>query len=188
MAKKLLVDFVVDRYVNLSLYWRQQRTLDNGCIEWTGVKSNIGYPFIGFTYPEGVLSPSGRKHGMMTCHRLAFMIHHGRLPNKRNVNHTCHNKLCVNPEHLVEGTQTEKMKDMRRDGIHMGGREAGVPAGSYNHKQWNNVYKYSDEEIQWIRNADTRDIAAKYGMDRGRAASKRWSFRHGYKWLPWVKE
>ena len=53
MARKLLTDFVVDRFVNLSLFYRQQKQLPNGCIEWTGVKSNVGYGFIGFTYPPG---------------------------------------------------------------------------------------------------------------------------------------
>ena len=186
--RKKLVDFVVDRWVNLNLFWRSQQHMPNGCTEWTGVTSNIGYGFIGFTYADGVLAPSGRKHGMMTTHRLAFMVHHGRAPGQRNVNHTCHNKLCVNPDHLVEGTQSEKLKDMKRDGIYQGGRELGVPVGSYNHKQHNYNYKYSEAEIQWIRNANTKDIAAKYGYTRARACSFRWGFRRGYKWLPWHKE
>lgn len=187
MAKKLLIDFVVDRYVNLNLFWRSQRTMPNGCIEWTGVTSNIGYGFIGFTYPEGKLAPSGRKHGMMTTHRLAFMVHHGRAPKKRNVNHTCHNKLCLNPDHLVEGTQSEKLKNMKRDGVYQGGRALGSTGYAYNHKQYNYNYKYSEDEIQWVRNANTKDIAAKYDMTRARAASFRWGFRRGYKWLPWNK-
>ena len=188
MARKLLTDFVVDRFVNLSLFYRQQKQLPNGCIEWTGVKSNVGYGFIGFTYPPGKTSPSGLKHGMMTTHKLQFLITHGRHPNYRNVNHTCHLKTCVNPDHLVEGTQSEKMKDMRRDGIRMGGRTPGYSCYSYNHKQYNKNYKYSEAEIQWIRNADTREIAAKYGINRSRASAFRWSFRTGYKWLPWEKK
>lgn len=189
MAKKLLVDFVVDRYVNLTLFHAKQKKLANGCVEWTGVKNNIGYPFIGFTYPEGVLSPAGRKHGMMLATRLALMIKLGRaIAPGMNANHTCHNRNCMNLDHLTEGTQREKMTAMRKDGKYMGGREPGVPVGSYNHKQYNYTYKYSEEDIQWVRNANTLDIAARYGMTRTKAAAFRWSFRKGYRWLPWVKE
>ena len=35
---KKLNDLVVDRYVNLELFNRQQRAGNNGCIEWTTCK------------------------------------------------------------------------------------------------------------------------------------------------------
>jgi len=183
MAGKLVKDWVVDRWVNLDLFWRQQAPQDTGCILWTGVVNNIGYPFIGFNYPEGKASPSGHRGGMMTAHRLAFMIEHGRLPAKRNVNHTCHNKLCVNPAHLTEGTQREKLDAMMRDGI-KGGWPAGVARGAYDHQQHNRLYKYTIDDIQWIRTADSDAIAARYGLSKQRASTMRHGFRSGYKWLP----
>jgi hypothetical protein len=177
------VDLVVDRYVNLDLFNRNQQPGANGCIEWTGIQSSIGYGFIGFIYKnKSQGSASSRGRGMMTTHRLAWMIKHNRLPAKRNINHTCHNKLCVNPDHLEEGTQREKLDAMVRDGI-KGGRQTGS-SGVYNHKQHNRTYKYSEADIQWIRTADTRDIAIKYGLTRKRACAFRSSFRSGYTWLP----
>lgn len=182
---KTRLDFIVDRYVSLNTFYNNQKPAANGCIEWTGITNNAGYPFIGFVYPPGVTSPSGHKSGMMTSTRLAFMIYNKRLPTKRNVNHTCHNKLCVNPDHLVEGTQQEKLEAMRRDGIHSG---RNGPIGSYNHKQHNRKYRYTDEEIQWHRRVPVEEIMEKYKITRQKAHSKQWAFKGGYKWLPWEKE
>ena len=186
MAKKLLTDWVVDRWVNLELFNRKQEQQPNGCINWTGVQNNIGYGFVGFNYPQGKTSAGGHRGGMMTAHRLAFMLTHNRLPKTRNVNHTCHNKLCVNPDHLVEGTQRDKLDAMIKDGI-KGGCVAGVKRGPYNHKQMARTYKYSEEEIQWIRTATTDEICVKYNIDKKHASRKQSMFRHGYKWLPCPK-
>jgi hypothetical protein len=182
MGNKKRYDWVVDRWVSLADFYSKQTPGANGCIEWTGVKNNVGYPFIGFVYPEGKTSPTGHKSGMMSAHRLQFLITHGRHPTKRNVNHTCSNKNCVNPDHLEEGTQQEKLKTMRAQGIY-GGAKKGVKRGSYNRKQ-NRTYKYTEEEIQWHRTAATIDIAERYGITRQKAASKRHQFRNGYPWLP----
>jgi hypothetical protein len=182
-TNKKRYNWVVDRWVSLDDFYSKQTLGANGCIEWTGVQNNIGYPFIGFVYPKGVTSPSGNKSGMMTAHRLAFMVHHNRAPVQRNVNHTCHNKICVNPQHLIEGTQRDKLIDMKAAGIH-GGRPKGSSGYAYNHKQYNRIYKYSDEEIQWHRTAHSDKIAERYGISLKKAASKRWQFRNGYPWLP----
>jgi hypothetical protein len=182
-GKRRLVDLVVDRYVNLDLFYRQQRTLPTGCVEWTGITNNVGYGFIGFKRIDPVTGqPEANSTCMMTAHRLAFMIHHKRLPSKPNINHTCHNKLCVNPDHLTEGTQQEKMRAMRDSGIKLGGPAPG-PRGSYNHKQIRN-YKYTEEYIQWIRTADVEDIIKKLNINRTAAVRKQWGFRVGYRWLP----
>ena len=181
-ARKKRYDWVVDRWVSLDDFYSKQTNAANGCVEWTGVKNNVGYGFIGFVYPEGTTSPSGHRAGMMTAHRLQFLVTHGRHPTKRNVNHSCHNKLCVNPDHLVEGTQQDKLKDMKAQGIY-GGAQKGVKRGSYNKKQ-NRTYKYDEATIQWHRTAPSNEIAERYGISMQKAAAKRHQFRHGYPWLP----
>ena len=182
--KQKLVDLVVDRYVNLELFYRKQQPAENGCIEWTGVKNNVGYPFIGFrTVDPETGAPAKGTGGMMTAHRLAWMITHRQLPTLPNINHTCHNKLCVNPDHLTEGTQRDKLVDMIRDGV-KNGRPLGSTGYNYNHEQTGRVYKYSRDEIQWLRTATLDEICRKYSASRQRAAAMRFGFRAGYSWLP----
>jgi hypothetical protein len=183
MRKNVKVkDLVVDRFINLELFKASQEPQPNGCIHWTGVKNNVGYGFIGFKRIDENGEPEQYSTRMMTTHRLAFMIKHNRLPTKRNVNHTCHNKLCLNPDHLEEGTQRDKLNDMKRDGIKGGGKK-GVKRGPYNHKQ-DRPYKFTEAEIQWVRSADTEDIAKKYNISITTASRKQWGFRVGYTWLP----
>jgi hypothetical protein len=186
MAKRALVDLVVDRYINLDLFYRKQEVMPNGCIEWRGPQNNAGYGFIGFKPidPTTGMPGSTKTTRMMTVHRLQFLITHGKHPTKPNVNHTCHNKLCLNPLHLVEGTQTQKVRDMRSDGIKMGGRPLGSTGYAYDHKQHNRTYKYSEDDIQWHRTAPLQDIATRYNISIVKAGSKQWNFRQNYRWLP----
>jgi len=170
-----------DRYISRELFEKNQRfNPATGCTEWTGVTNSIGYPFIGY-YSES--KPRG---GMMTAHRIVLALKLGReIKPGHNANHTCHNRLCMSPEHLEEGTQQQKRADMVRDQIH--GFKGGN-CGSYEHKQANRKYKFSESEIQWVRDASIADIMAKYNLTRSRAASKRSMFRKGYKWLPWSQD
>lgn len=178
--RRLSNHLVFDRYINLELFKQKQELQPNGCINWTGITNNAGYGFVGFIY---AVSRTGRRDsGMMTAHRLAFMLEYDRAPDTRNVNHTCHNRLCVNPAHLIEGTQQEKMKNMRDDGIKLGGRPY-KPEGYFYIRKQNREYKYSEEEIQWYRTSELADIQAKDGITREQAQRRQSAFRRGYKWL-----
>lgn len=182
MPKKVEKIKLGDRLISQENYERHQRyNPQTGCTEWTGIKSNIGYGFIGYT----IDGEKPVKNRMMTVHRIALGLKLGRpVDPDLNANHSCHNKLCVTPEHLSEGTQRQKRADMVRDGIHNNPTGA---RGAYNKKQ-NRSYKYTEDEIQWVRNANTNDIAVKYNLTRREASTMRHSFRLGYTWLPWVKE
>ena len=179
--RRLSNHLIVDRYINIDLFKQRQEIMPSGCINWTGITNNAGYGFVGFILAE---PPEGqRANGMMTVHRLAFMLANKRLPTTRNVNHTCHNRLCVNPDHLVEGTQQEKMHAMMVDGVKTGGRTVGSTGYAYNHKQ-NREYKFSEEEIQWMRSAQAEEIMTRHNLTRDQAIRKQWAFRRGYRWLP----
>jgi hypothetical protein len=184
-GKRKLVDLVGDRYVNLDLFYHNQQPQANGCINWTGVTNNIGYPFIGFRTIDAVTGePAKNSTRMMSAHRLALMIKLGReITKDMNANHSCNNKLCVNPDHLEEGTQKEKLDYMVATGI-KGGRALGSTGYAYNHEQTGRQYKYSKEEITWIRAATIEQVAEHYGISRDTASRKRWGFRRGYRWLP----
>lgn len=181
---RTLTTLVVDRYVNLEMFYKNQQAQDSGCINWTGVTSNVGYGFIGFRPqdPETQQPKTGRC-GMMTVHRLAYLIANGCFPTQRNVNHTCHNKLCVNPTHLVGGTQRDKLDAMMLAGI-KGGRKKGDRGHSYDHKQHRREYKYDEATIQWVRAATIPEIQIRFDMNRERANKLRAMMRDGYRWLP----
>jgi hypothetical protein len=167
--------------LNLDRFYAKQQPdpAGSGCILWTGVKNNIGYPF------TGVRDIATDKYKMVTGHRIALTIKLGRAIHPgMNANHfVCNRKDCVNPDHLSEGTQSEKILQMKLAGI-KNGRPPGE-AGGYQHKQLNRKYKYSDEEIAWVRDATVLEISHRYQLHITRAAAMRKSFRDGYVWLPW---
>ena len=73
---------------------------DNGCLEWSKFLKN-GY---GVTILNGKLEQA---------HRAAWMVFKGDIPTGMQVNHKCHNKACINVDHLYVGTQKQNMSDMK---------------------------------------------------------------------------
>lgn len=72
------------------------------CWEWTGPVNNAGYGLI-----KGDSSLGDSR--MVTVHRA--MGRHKGLPIKhREVQHTCLNKKCVNPDHLTTGRAKDRVK------------------------------------------------------------------------------
>jgi len=173
------------RAVNLDLLHRKIGEPDeNGCCPWTGMKNNIGYPFIGFKKVDPMA-----KGRMMLATRALLMVKLGRaiLPG-HNANHTCHNRWCMNIDHLEEGTQTEKVHAMMEDnrrGLVLGGW---VKGKYYPPKKQNRCYKYSEEQIQFCRTHSLKEIQERYNLTRYDAARISRGSRDGYKWLPFPEE
>lgn len=76
---------------------------ESGCWEWTGSLSS-GY---------GQVTYQGRH---CRVHRLVYSQAIGEIKHGFMVLHHCDNKLCVNPEHLYQGTCKDNVADMHKRG------------------------------------------------------------------------
>lgn len=71
------------------------KTLNNGCWEWTSTINRKGY---------GVLSVHGKP---VAAYRVSYMLFRGEIPPAMQIDHICHNRACVNPNHLRLATTTQ---------------------------------------------------------------------------------
>lgn len=71
----------------------------NGCWKWKGYIDKNGY---GAFYSEGKLKKA---------HRVMYEVFFGEIKSGFVVRHTCANTRCVNPKHLILGTQKENCQD-----------------------------------------------------------------------------
>lgn len=66
---------------------------EKGCWISTYSTTPQGYAQIGWERPEG--------RGMVGAHRAAWTHHHGQIPTGLTVDHSCHERRCVNVAHLA---------------------------------------------------------------------------------------
>jgi len=85
-------------------FWNQTRKTDS-CWIWTGSKTgSLGYGRFGF------------RNKYYLAHRLSWEFHFGEIPKGMQICHHCDNPLCVNPDHLFMGTQSDNIKDAVKKG------------------------------------------------------------------------
>jgi hypothetical protein len=91
------------------------------CWEWQGGKNNIGY---------GLMRDEKR---MRTIHRVSYEEHsQTKIPAGMSVMHSCDNRICVNPLHLVLGTHKTNCSDK----VAKGRQAKGEIIGNSKFKNW----------------------------------------------------
>lgn len=84
--------------------------MNEHCIEWRGAKAS-GY---------GSINRAGLPR---FAHRWAYEKFYGPVPAGLSVLHKCDNPPCINPLHLVAGTQSDNIADCSRRGRHYNGKK-----------------------------------------------------------------
>ncbi len=84
------------------------------CTLWPGLRNDKGYGL--FHYP-----PTGK---LERAHRIAYIEAHGlTMADIKGVviRHTCDNKPCFNPDHLLSGTLLDNARDARERNLYAKG-------------------------------------------------------------------
>jgi hypothetical protein len=88
------------------VYESQQKFMDSvamcpmsGCWIWLGAESSEGYGRIGY------------KKRVIYVHRWSYELFCSPIPTGMQIDHKCHNRICVNPDHLRLASHTENNRN-----------------------------------------------------------------------------
>jgi hypothetical protein len=116
---------------------------NDGCWWWTGKPGTHGYGLFGGDGYNGTAPVWSYRH------------FNGPIPEGQIVRHTCDNRLCVNPEHLILGTR----KDNAQDAVVRGRVARGERSG---------LAVLTDEVVRQIRESvgSSRAVAQRFGVSK----------------------
>lgn len=160
--------------VNMEKWQDCQEIMPTGCIHYHGLNHRQGYQFV------GCIRVADDKRIHITAHRLAMRLKLFRdLGQKEQVIHTCSNVRCVNPDHLILGDTKKRSEIMKANG-----RQNNQRRSPQDHEpQKTRKYRYTIDEMLYIRSHTTREVAQHFGLTSARASAVRGAVIRGYKWL-----
>jgi hypothetical protein len=126
------------------LFWAKVNKAE-GCWEWTAARVHNGY---------GVFNLAGNRQ--QVAHKYSYRLHVGEVQDGLDIDHTCHNRACVNPDHLR--AITHKQNQENRTGAQVNSK-SGV-RGVVWHEQgrkWQATVKHNKKRVYVGLFADLAD-------------------------------
>lgn len=124
---------------------------DGDCWLWIGGTTSDGYGVIKVGY-----TTKGKRRSLK-AHRLACELSNKFIAEDKVARHTCDIRLCVNPEHMIEGTHADNVADR----VARGRSAVGTKNGRA---------KLSEDDVLTIRelvkSEDIATIARNFQVDR----------------------
>jgi len=77
------------------------------CWVWTARVTTNGYGALNYTEYNDSLTGEGVTRRYVRAHRYSWERTHGPIPEGIEIDHICHNRLCVRPDHLRPATRKQ---------------------------------------------------------------------------------
>jgi len=122
------------------------------CQNFIGAVRSNGY---GLAY----FGKSNGKRSQLGAHRLAWALHNGGDPGDMVVRHLCHNRACLNPEHLAIGTVQDNTNDRVNAGRQLRGTD--IVTSKLNDAEILHIRELLDKGVRQA------EIAGLFGVSQG---------------------